>query len=796
MKSVPCLLFLLSLFFGLNAYGQEEKVIDSLTRILNQNPEVGQRVDILNALAASSKLPSDKIDYANKALELAKELNDQKGVSDAYYHLGYGNIKDGDSFYFDQALQAALAINYKNGIANAYFGKGTMFKRKGKYAEARVEFFKAAELYEALKQLKDLGDAYNELGLTYAYESNFSEALPYLEKSRDIRTQIGDMAGLSNVLNTWGVANKQTGDLKKALEYYFESLAIAEERNDKAMMPKLLINLGSVYLDLGDNDQALANFSEAKDKSIEINDQRGIGIAYSNLASTYKELGKYDSVTYYLYKSINHFQALGDKYSLIFAYDELAKEAVRTKRLDSLEVYTQKVIDLGNETGNQYARIRAYITRAIYYNEIEQYDAALEDLFKANNLAEKVGDQNQRINALYQIYRAYKGKNYSAKALAFFEKQTELLDSMQSESNVKELANLEAAYKYEKEILKDSIQSAALLEAQKLETKQKQTTSYFLLFGLILALIFGYILWNHFKVTRQQKLALDEANSSLKEMDQFKSRFFTNISHEFRTPLTVISGVSDQLENEQAKGLIKRNSNQLLQLINQILDLRKLESGSLNLNYVQADVLFYLRYILESFESLAAGKDIELAFKTEESSMTLDFDREKLLRVVSNLISNAIKFTPKGGQVALTLSQSAGSYQIQVSDTGIGIGLEEINRLFDRFYQVDGSLTRANEGTGIGLTLVKELVEFMGGTVGVQSVKGTGTTFTVNLPVSNDAALNEDVLTNNSIKEQVSETTSNSSWLPIAEAQDDKPRLLVVEDNKDVMEYLTMNLKS
>ncbi len=245
----------------------------------------------------------------------------------------------------------------------------------------------------------------------------------------------------------------------------------------------------------------------------------------------------------------------------------------------------------------------------------------------------------------------------------------------------------------------------------------------------------------------------------LKELDQVKSKLYTNISHEFRTPLTVIQGMAGQIEgNKKAKAAIERSSINLLNLVNQMLDLSKLETGNMTINMVNDDVIKYLSYLMESFQSFALSKNIRLHFLPQLKSFEMDYDADKLMKIVANLISNAIKFTEAGGDVYVLvstdelvrdkpewkkkISRLRGDNEIlfiQVRDTGIGIPKDELEHVFDRFYQADTSSTRQADGTGIGLAYANELVKFLSGSIDVESEIGTGSTLTVLLPVTREA---------------------------------------------------------
>ncbi len=266
------------------------------------------------------------------------------------------------------------------------------------------------------------------------------------------------------------------------------------------------------------------------------------------------------------------------------------------------------------------------------------------------------------------------------------------------------------------------------------------------MFYVLIGLGFATILYQY---QLRQRLTQQEA-IRLRELDEFKSRFFTNITHEFRTPLTVILGVAEQIATKTGRevrpltDLIQRSGQTLLRLISQILDLAKLEAGTLHLHYIQADVLAYLRYIVESLQTLANVQHITLRVESSWPTIVMDYDPERLLHVVYNLLSNAIKFTPPGGEVVLKadiLQQVSQKYlQLQFSDTGIGIPEEDLPHIFERFYQARNTGQGKAGGAGIGLALTQELVRAMGGSIRAESTVGKGTKFTVVLPMTNHAA--------------------------------------------------------
>ena len=301
-------------------------------------------------------------------------------------------------------------------------------------------------------------------------------------------------------------------------------------------------------------------------------------------------------------------------------------------------------------------------------------------------------------------------------------------------------------------------------------------------------------------VLATQKAEITAQADQLQALDEAKSRFFTNLTHEFRTPLTLMLGPAEQILTEseqpavrQQAALVQRNAQHLLRLINQLLDLSKLEAGHLALEPVSADIVPFVRSLVDSFESLAQQRDLTCSFAADQALLHLDFDPAKLEKVVYNLLSNAFKFTPSGGQVAVRLAQTAEVssgeewVELTVRDTGQGIAPAQLPHVFDRFFQADSSSTREQEGSGIGLALTKELVELHGGTIVLHSAPTRGTTAVVRLPVRHLAAPAAGPLLT---AEPVASPHSVVSEAPATEPV----QVLVIEDNAEVRAFVRATL--
>ncbi|MCB0666650.1 MAG: response regulator [Saprospiraceae bacterium] len=276
----------------------------------------------------------------------------------------------------------------------------------------------------------------------------------------------------------------------------------------------------------------------------------------------------------------------------------------------------------------------------------------------------------------------------------------------------------------------------------------------------------------------------------LKQLDYFKTKLYTNITHEFRTPLTVISGIADQIRNQpEEKALIQRNSQQLLDLVNQMLELNKIDSGQMKPLWVHSDIIPLIRYLAESYIHLAKSKNIGFNLQLLEESIWMDNDPYMIERILNNLISNAIKFTPVNGVINLRVAKDSSQENclISIQDSGKGIAPDQIDHIFDRFYQVDNSTTRHGEGTGIGLALVQELVEIMKGQISVQSTINQGSLFTISMRILQQAEIVN--WTPETGKSQIENFIESSSSLD--RADNEIPKVLLIEDHSDVRYYLS-----
>ena len=362
-------------------------------------------------------------------------------------------------------------------------------------------------------------------------------------------------------------------------------------------------------------------------------------------------------------------------------------------------------------------------------------------------------------------------------------------------------------------------------------------TSYLALGGymlLIILAVYGFIRYRTSKLWKEKILLENEVsertaellvkNMQITELDQLKTRYFNNISHEFRTLITLIKGpiedaIEDAFEDKRTSQkrrasleLVRRNANRLMKLVNQLLDIAKIDKGTMNLVLIEANVFDFVYAIAVSFISLAESKGIQYRYHLPSTVTWEWFDDDKLEKIISNLLSNAFKYTDEGGKVLLELRQlekqngMENILEIDVSDTGHGIPKEEKEKIFDRFYQAEAHLKKVEGGTGIGLALAHDLVKLMHGTITVQSEVGSGSIFTVQIPLGKDH-LKKNEFTLGEKRKEAMEESNLTDGVPVSDNEPkekicwkgrksgDSSLILVVEDNPEIREMLSESLE-
>ena len=625
--------------------------------------------------------------------------------------------------------------------------------------------------------------ALREWGKALRNESRFEEALSVHSKGQQQAESVGDTLELVQALNNIGTDYRRMGVLDVAQEYHYNAWKLSEECTDTSFTAKKnrvvsLNGLGNVYLALGNYERADSALCMALLGERSLNSTVGQAINYANLGSIFEHKGKTDSAWVYYRKSMAFNTEAENELGISLCHTYFGSLYEKAGQYEKATTEYETAYQMMQASKDEWHALNSLIALARIYHTTGNNAKAMAYLGKAKQMAERIKSKEHLAEIYTLYYKNYKQKGDCSAALASYEKATAMQDSVLDMEKVNRIQN--ASLKIERHR-----QERQMNEARH-RLEKERTTRYigYIILGIVLFSLAGILAMVLYTNRLRQR-----NHRALKRMSALRENFFTNITHEFRTPLTVILGLSHELQSSDTEEVktkaqtIERQGNGLLMLINQLLDISKIKSAVGNPDWKNGNIIAYLTMVVESYHSYARSRNIDLQF-FPKGEVFMDFVPNYVVKVMNNLLSNAFKFTPEYGKVSISVWCENQQLLVDVSDTGKGMDKEVVSHIFEPFYQDKNDIQ--NIGTGVGLALVKQIMNAVDGKITVESVVGKGTTFHASMPIRN--RYKQQVLPNVEIKKP---------FLPeITKAPDDSIdndndcRLLIIEDNHDIAAYI------
>ncbi len=637
---------------------------------------------------------------------------------------------------------------------------------------------------------------YRELSKHYRNQSNFDRSIDIQNQGLKLATEIADTIEMVRALNNIATSYRRLGLLDLATEKHYQALEYCMRAKDdhsyEAQKNRVisLNGLGNVYLTLGDKHQADSVLREALKGEQQLNSPLGQAINYANLGSILEDWGQIDSAWVYYRKSMELNKQARSDLGISLCHNHFGRLYEKQKRYDkAIEEYTT-AYNLMQQSRDEWHALESGIALARIYWKTGQTREAFSYLDNARNIAKRI-KSIEHLADIHQLYYSfYRSQGNIEQALDNFIRASEYDDSVLNLKKVNDIQNMRLNLEQKRK--QEEVDNARNMAENEKRTKNAALLVLLLLLILLTATVlsFSYAL----RLRKRHVAAIRQGQTA-------REHFFTNITHEFRTPLTVILGEGRELENMRtpdaqqvhtAANMIVRQGNSLLNLINQLLDISKVKSAIGEPDWRTGNIVAFISMTIESFQDYARQQQLELSFTPQEKDVQMDFVPDYMRKMMRNLISNAIKFTPKYGSISIAARRQGSKLMLTVADTGQGIDSQHLSHIFEAFYQGDSD--NQSVGSGIGLSLVKQIVEAMNGTIGVESQPGKGTTFTMLLP------LKHGIKTWTPLEEQPQpENLALAEEMPPLEDQITEDtistRILIVEDNHDVAYYIGQQLR-
>ena len=632
-----------------------------------------------------------------------------------------------------------------------------------------------------------------ELGRRYRESAMFNEAQLSHKAGLESATVLNDTLEIVQALNNIATNYRRMGILDEASTYHYKALTYSENYSDKdsydAKKNHLvsLNGLGNIHLTLSNYDLAESVFRQALIGEKELNSDLGQAINYANIGSIFETREMADSAYYYYQLSMESNRAAKSDLGISLCYNHFGRLAEQRGAWEEALKEYRSAYDIMVNSSDKWHWLESCISLA-------RVNISKGDIFSARNYlvsAEKTASEINSWEHLGEINRlqyllSKENRDYLG-ALEYYVRSRSYSDSVRNEEYMNHMQNMRVNYEREKGLRELSL----VQQNVEIEKRNKRTITVAAISILSLAAIaLGFLLYALRMKSKTQQ--------AMQKMEQARQTFFTNITHEFRTPMTVILGLTDQLkqkvideESQESLTTISRHGNSLLELVNQLLDVSRMRSAIGDPEWRNGDIVAYVGMVVENYRIYTRQQKIDLLFTSEEVAIAMDFVPPYLSKIMRNLLSNAIKFTPSGGHVYVTIAKRGQNTVITVADTGVGISAEDVPHIFESFYQ--GVNSKSNTGTGVGLSLVRQMAEAMGGTAEVKSAEGSGAVFTIVLPQKHGDTIFDRWLP--SIEAEAPAPPKRVE-LPVGSvAESESPMLLIVEDNIDVADYIGSLLK-
>lgn len=664
---------------------------------------------------------SDKTLPVEERLQAISSYNDDER--------GFYKPENRDSAFHHATLQYKLAKahNLKKWMAEARRNQGNYFLNKSDFKNANQYFKESVTLGEEIDDKDLIAKGSYNLGLGFFRLSDFGKGVPLFKRAAKLFEEFGDKRMQAHAISMIGMMYIRQRE-KRGLSYLIQALEIREELIKIESTPRDRMIIVMMKKDIAYIKQSLGIKDSVPQKNTSgINTIEDVGLS-SDAPVILLDLGEK-----YLKKG-NQKKAA-----------ESFKKSIQKSKIANNNLYTMSLL---KRISDLYFSQKKYV-KALSYSK-----QALT-IAKENKAREEIG-QNY-----LQLFRIYEQMGRYKKALEMFQNTIIMRDSVKTLKNEKAIIQQKIQTDYENQKAIDDIENQKEIAVQEAKTKSQQRISWAIGIGLFLISILAFILFNRLKLTREQKAIIEEQKKKVEQSEKYKEQFLANMSHEIRTPMHAISGMTKILERNEHLPTqdaflkaMRTSSDNLVVILNDVLDLSKIEAGKLEIENTSMNVFSVLESVIQILKYKAEEKGLILSYEIAENVPVLVMgDPTRLNQILINLIGNAIKFTEKGS-VAVSLKVEKNQLLFQIKDTGIGIPTNRQEHIFEAFEQAKESTSRYYSGTGLGLSISKQLVELQKGEIWVESVEGKGSDFYFKLPlVTPDAnVVSQDVISEEKLK--------------------------------------------
>lgn len=698
--------------------------------------------------------------YLQRAQSFAIAMDRPDQLADIYNLMGSLRLRSGKLTealeYYEQSLILREDLELLSSVASTIENIARVQRDLGEFDNAANNLLRVIQIRQGLNDLKSLASAYNEMGNLNSQRGDFADALMNYLTSLKIRQQANLTEDIARSLTNIGLTYRKIGSFTNALNYLEQAIELIDQSGDPLSQAYVYIHHGNTLRDVNRSEEAIQSYSTALKLREQTGNKQAIAQAYKSLAYAYGDIKQFDKARELLNNALYITKELGDETRTADIYNELGNISQQIGDHEESIEYFQLASTL-------YAKHFDLDKRALCIRKIGeaqtalgQYQNAFIHLELALNLAGKTNNPKLKELTFLALYNYHLQKGEYKEALSFYTQHISLSDSLNNLNKQEAIwqASLDLELNKKVEQIKqiegevESLRTEAQLKSVQLEQQRlyRKFINLILIFVVVIAVgsIYGYI------VIRKKNKYLGEANEKLSQSEkdlktlvQTKDKLFSIIAHDLRSPFTALLGLTEVLAKQELNPQevtefgqhLHDSSQKLLTLIDNLLQWSRSQTGKIKLEPKEVNLRKLIEEVVTIQHIQAEAKKISI-YVNIDKNQTLIVDCDTLSTVIRNLLSNSVKFTPEGGSISISAAMSNKTTTIAITDTGVGMEPEEIEKLFKIEDSFSKKGTNQESGTGLGLIICKEFIEMNGGEIDVSSKQGMGTTFTITLPNS------------------------------------------------------------
>ncbi len=706
-------------------------------------------------LQSQSKLTLLKPSFTQKQLDSLESIIPHSTIERKIKTLivlvyGYSNIDTIKSNkFFNEGLALVKNDGYQISEAQLFIEKGKLLNKQKRALESISYFRKAFMIFDANDNKVGMATVYNFIGQAYYNASEFVKAVQYYLLAFDLCNSVNDKEGAAISANDLGIVNYFLGNYDVSLKYYLKSLNIKEKLNNKASIAISYNNLALVYFALKNYDESLKYLFKASEINNDLKDFDGMAAILSNIANLYIEKKNTQMGYEFSLKAIEESTKRNNKLILAHSYLNLGKlflyndEPLSAKKYLTIaySLYdTLKAPQGISESLNRLAKIN--FKARLYSEAIQQLNKSLE-IASTHQFRARIKDCYLDLSSVYAAMGDYK------KGLQYQTQYINISDSLMNSDKNKQLLAIQIAYETEKK--------SREIEILKSDKANDSLIKLYLWFAIGSGFIAILIIFNRYSTKKKANKILQEKNfeiiiqkEELQNSNLTKDKFFSIIAHDLKSPFQGLLGYTNYMvenfdsipksEIRSYTDLLYKQIQNLYDLIENLLEWSRLQTKGIKINPTIIELNELINGIIKVSETTARKKEITINNNIAEN-LSVFVDKYMISSTIHNLISNAIKFTYKSGEIKIYSKEVDDFVEVTIEDNGVGINKQDINKLFRMDVHFTTRGTEDEKGTGLGLIIAKEFIEKNGGKIRAESELNKGTKFIFTLPKKNVAFL-------------------------------------------------------